>query len=124
MSTSARIRPAARLRRQRIALARETVEVLLEREESGGTRYDRGLADSLDLFRVCQEPRDTQAGLPHPHVDSDPVPWGSPSVSTTGNDVAPIRPVWERGKWPATLLLPHVLARHPESGSRSRETPG
>ena len=50
--------------RQRIALAGETVEVLREREEVAATRYDRGLADSLDLYQVRQELRDTQAGLP------------------------------------------------------------
>lgn len=50
--------------RQRIALARETAEVLLEREVVAATRYGRGLADSLDLYRVRQELRDTQAGLP------------------------------------------------------------
>ena len=50
--------------RQRIALARETAEVLLEREVVAATRYERGLADSLDLYRVRQELRDTQAGVP------------------------------------------------------------
>ena len=50
--------------RQRIALAGETVEVLLEREAVAAARYDRGLADSLALYRVRQELRDTQAGLP------------------------------------------------------------
>ena len=50
--------------RRRIALARETVEVLLEREAVAATRYDRGLADSLDLYRVRQDLRETQAGLP------------------------------------------------------------
>ena len=50
--------------RQQLALAHETVEILQEREEVAATRYDRGLADSLDLYRVRQELRDTQAGLP------------------------------------------------------------
>ena len=50
--------------RQRMALTHEMVEVLLEREDVAATRYDRGLADSLDLYRVRQELRDTQAGLP------------------------------------------------------------
>ena len=50
--------------RQRIALTQEMVEVLQEREDVAATRYDRGLADSLDLYRVRQELRDTQAGLP------------------------------------------------------------
>ena len=50
--------------RQQIALSHETVEVLEEREEVAATRYDRGLADSLDLYRVRQELRDTQARLP------------------------------------------------------------
>lgn len=50
--------------RQRIALTQEMVEVLLEREQVAATRYDRGLTDSLDLYRVRQELRETQAGLP------------------------------------------------------------
>ena len=50
--------------RQRIALVQETVDVLLEREDVAATRYARGLADSLDLYRVRQELRETQAGLP------------------------------------------------------------
>lgn len=50
--------------REQIALFQETVEVLQEREEVAATRYARGLADSLDLYRVRQELRDTQAGLP------------------------------------------------------------
>ena len=50
--------------RRRIALARETAEVLLEREVVAATRYGRGLADSLDLHRVREELRDTQAGVP------------------------------------------------------------
>ena len=50
--------------RQRTALAREAVEILHEREEVAATRYQRGLADSLDLYRVRQELRDTQAELP------------------------------------------------------------
>ena len=51
------------LRRQ-IAIADEMVSALEEREHLAETRYDRGLADSLDLYRVRQEMRDTQAGLP------------------------------------------------------------
>ena len=51
------------LRRQ-IAIARETVDVLEERERLAETRYDRGLTDSLDLYRVRQDLRNTQAGLP------------------------------------------------------------
>ena len=50
--------------RQRMALVDETVEVLLEREQVAATRYDRGLSDSLDLYRVRQELRETQAALP------------------------------------------------------------
>ena len=50
--------------RRRIALTGEMVEVLQEREDVAATRYDRGLADSLDLYRVRQELRDTQAGVP------------------------------------------------------------
>ncbi len=51
------------LRRQ-IAIADEMVSALEEREHLAETRYDRGLADSLDLYRVRQDLRDTQAGLP------------------------------------------------------------
>ena len=50
--------------RQRIALSHETVEVLQAREEVTALRYDRGLADSLDLYRVRQQLRQTQEGLP------------------------------------------------------------
>ena len=51
------------LRRQ-IALLGEMVDVLQEREGVAETRYARGLADSLDLYRVRQDLLDTQAGLP------------------------------------------------------------
>ncbi|WP_423925077.1 TolC family protein [Candidatus Palauibacter sp.] len=51
------------LRRQ-TALARETVDVLLEREALASTRYDRGLIDSYTLYQVRQDLRNTQAGLP------------------------------------------------------------
>ena len=50
--------------RQRIALSHETVEVLVAREEVTALRYDRGLAESLDLYRVRQQLRETQEGLP------------------------------------------------------------
>ena len=50
--------------RRQIALAGEMVDVLEEREQVASTRYDRGLADSLDLYRVRQDLRDAQAGLP------------------------------------------------------------
>ena len=50
--------------RQRIALSHQTVEVLLAREEVTALRYDRGLADSLDLYRVRQQLRETQEGRP------------------------------------------------------------
>ena len=50
--------------RQRIALSHETVDVLLAREEVTALRYARGLADSLDLYRVRQQLRETQEGLP------------------------------------------------------------
>ncbi len=53
----------ADLRRQ-IDLTTEMVDVLRERENVASTRYDRGLSDSLDLYRVRQELRNTQAGLP------------------------------------------------------------
>ena len=51
------------LRRQ-TALARETVDVLLEREALASTRYDRGLIDSYILYQMRQDLRNTQAGLP------------------------------------------------------------
>ena len=51
------------LRRQ-TALARELVEVLQEREDLAGTRYERGLITSLELYQVRQDSRNTQAGLP------------------------------------------------------------
>ena len=53
----------ADLRRQ-IDLTMEMVDVLRERENVASTRYDRGLSDSLDLYRVRQDLRNTQAGLP------------------------------------------------------------
>ena len=53
----------ADLRRQ-TALAREMVDILLEQEQLALTRYDRGLAGSFYLYRVRQELRNAQAGLP------------------------------------------------------------
>ena len=50
--------------RRRIALAREAVNVLLEREKLTSTRYDRGLSGSFDLYRVRKDLRKTQAWLP------------------------------------------------------------
>ena len=51
------------LRRQ-IDLVREIVAVIEEREQLAETRYTRGLASSLDAYRVRQDRLDTQAGLP------------------------------------------------------------
>ncbi|WP_419949678.1 efflux transporter outer membrane subunit [Candidatus Palauibacter sp.] len=51
------------LRRQ-TELARETVDVLLEREALASASYDRGLIDSYTLYQVRQDLRNTQAGLP------------------------------------------------------------
>ena len=51
------------LRRQ-IAFAREIVDILVEREELALNRYYRGLADSLDLYRIRQDLRTREAGLP------------------------------------------------------------
>ncbi len=51
------------LRRQ-IAIAQQTLGVLEERERLAATRYDRGLTDSLDLYRVREDARNTQSGLP------------------------------------------------------------
>ncbi len=53
----------AGLRRQ-IELVGETVDVLEDREGLAETRYTRGLASSLDIYRVRQDLLDTQAGLP------------------------------------------------------------
>lgn len=50
--------------RRQIAIAAEMVSTLEEREYLTETRYDRGLTDSLDLYRVRQDLRDTQARLP------------------------------------------------------------
>ena len=50
--------------RRRTTLARETVDVLLDRVGLAQTRYDRGLVTSFELYQVRQELRDTQAGLP------------------------------------------------------------
>ncbi len=50
--------------RRRTALARETVDVLLERVELAEARYDRGLVTSFELYQVRQELRNTQAALP------------------------------------------------------------
>ncbi len=50
--------------RRRTALARELVEVLLEREELTGSRYERGLVTSFELYQVRLDLRNTQAGLP------------------------------------------------------------
>ena len=38
--------------------------VLREREDLAATRYTRGLASSLDIYRVRRDLLDTQAGLP------------------------------------------------------------
>ena len=51
------------LRRQ-IAVTGNMVDVLLERENVASTRYDRGLSDSLDLYRIRQDLRNTEAVLP------------------------------------------------------------
>ncbi len=51
------------LRRQ-VAINRNMVDVLTEREDVAATRYDRGLTDSLDLYRIRQDLRNTQAILP------------------------------------------------------------
>ena len=53
----------AGLRRQ-IEIAREVVGVLEDREGLAETRYTRGLASSLDVYRVRRELLDTRAGLP------------------------------------------------------------
>ena len=50
--------------RRRAVLARETVDVLQEREALAATRYDRGLAGSFELYQIRQDLRNAQAGLP------------------------------------------------------------
>ena len=50
--------------RRRTALTRELIEVLQEREDLAGTRYERGLVTSFELYQVRQDSRNTQAGLP------------------------------------------------------------
>ena len=50
--------------RRQTALARDIVDVLEERERLAGTRYGRGLTDSLDVYRVREDLRNTRAGLP------------------------------------------------------------
>ena len=50
--------------RQRVALAHERVDVLREREKLASKRYDRGLVESLELYRVRRDLRNAQAGLP------------------------------------------------------------
>ena len=51
------------LQRQAV-IARETVDVLMERENVAETRYEGGLADSLELYSVRQDLRNMQAALP------------------------------------------------------------
>lgn len=53
----------AALRRQ-TALARETSELLAEREALAETRYDRGLATSLEVYQLRRDRRAAQAALP------------------------------------------------------------
>ena len=50
--------------RRRTTLARELVEVLLERDELTETRYERGLVTSFELYQVRLDLRNTQAGRP------------------------------------------------------------
>ena len=50
--------------RRQIELGHGMVDVLEDREEAAETRYDRGLADSLALYRIRQDLRDAEAGLP------------------------------------------------------------
>ena len=50
--------------RRRIAVAGDTVDVLAEREQLAEVRYARGLTDSLDVYRVREDLRNTEAGLP------------------------------------------------------------
>jgi NodT family efflux transporter outer membrane factor (OMF) lipoprotein len=50
--------------RSRVALTAEVVDVLTERVALTETRYERGVATSLELYQIRQELRDAQAGLP------------------------------------------------------------
>ena len=60
----------AGLRRQ-IEVVREMVDVLEAREAFAETRYTRGLANSLDIYRVRQDLLDTQATLPQLEAQLD-----------------------------------------------------
>ncbi len=50
--------------RRRTALAREAVDVVMERVALTETRYDRGLASAFQLYQARQELRNAQAGVP------------------------------------------------------------
>lgn len=50
--------------RRRIAVAHDMADVLRERKGLAETRYARGLAGSLDIYRVRRDLLDTEAGLP------------------------------------------------------------
>jgi len=50
--------------RRRMTLTGEMIELLKEREELAASRYTRGLASSLDVYRVRQDLLDTQTTLP------------------------------------------------------------
>lgn len=55
--------------RERIRLTLSTVDLLAERVELTEDRYERGLVTSFELYRILQDYRTTQAGLPQLEAD-------------------------------------------------------
>lgn len=49
---------------RQIALAEKTIEALRDRAGRTGDRYERGLADSLELYQIRQDLRSTESSLP------------------------------------------------------------
>jgi NodT family efflux transporter outer membrane factor (OMF) lipoprotein len=49
---------------RQIALAEQTIEVLSDRVSRTEDRFERGLADSLELYQIRQELRSTESSLP------------------------------------------------------------
>lgn len=49
---------------RRIALTQQTIDVLQDRAERTEDRFERGLADSLELYQIRQDLRSTQSSLP------------------------------------------------------------
>ena len=49
---------------RQITLSEQTIEVLRDRAERTDDRFERGLADSLELYQIRQDLRSTESGLP------------------------------------------------------------